>query len=1034
MSHPAHPSDVLHPTPPPHTRPLLAALLALLAIFLAWTATLRGGVSAAPAEGIYLAYWLEDPGVVRHLAADGSLSAFYGRQSGPLTNFAFSPDQQLYYVNRNGNQLFWLGPDGEKVIHTSDLPIRDLAFDPNGLLHFSYASGGGADGQIYSYSAAAGPQLAFTVPLSQVGGYWAGDFAFGPDGRLYVSNGNVKGAAIYRHEVRTTFSLYYAPGAYDVVGFFLDGEGTLYYSDRVAGIYRVPLGAAGALLWPIPAGSEMWDINLIGRTGPIVIVTPTATSTGTQTPTATATATSTPTATPTSTPTATATATRTATPTRTPTRTATATRTPTRTATPTVMPTANLSATRLEVTQGTQDLNNSVPLVANKRTYVRFHVRSNGGSYWTIAWLIATRGGQQTLLFPVNGNSGFLSVRQSPDRGTLGHSFLFELPSGFREGTVTLNAYVNPAFPPYWGHDPLETTYSDNKATAIVTFETVPTPSLVMYRIGYTYGGSEYWPSFSDRSQAVDYIGRAYPLGDLHVWNRSLNFGAASRVSDGYGGYTLTSPSCGQVNTLLWNKKIWDIVTSSSIPIMAHYYGMVSDAKGFMRGCAADIPAFNAAGPTGAATWGWDLDGSYGDWYAAHELGHTYGRGHANYCGAGGGPSYPYTAGSISPAASGDTAIYGFDVGTQAIYGPGWKDLMTYCDYEWLSDFTYEGLLDFFQGGSGAAAAPAAAGDPHANPLDRLVVTGSIDPATNAVRLARLYVLPGAGNASPSTPGEYAIALRGAGDSQLARYAFTPIAMFYGPDPAGSPTTDLLAIKELVPYVSGTVKVEILGPGGALLTTVEAGLQPPTIAITSPAEGQDLSGDPIGVAWTASDPDGDPLTFNIQYTHDGGANWELVAQEVAAQEVAIEAVNLPAGGVGQSRFRVWATDGIHSASATSGAFTVPNHPPAVTITDPAVDVTVTISQTVALRAEAYDTELGSLPEGAISWASQLDGALGSGSQISVASLRAGLHTITVTADDGQGAQASDVVQVEVLEITGRPEGPRDLALPLILRP
>ena len=93
---------------------------------------------------------------------------------------------------------------------------------------------------------------------------------------------------------------------------------------------------------------------------------------------------------------------------------------------------------------------------------------------------------------------------------------------------------------------------------------------------------------------------------------------------------------------------------------------MVSDGGGFMRGCAMDIPAYVASGPTGTGTWGWDFDGSYGDWYGGHELGHTYGRGHANFCGAGGGPSYPYAGGRISPSLTGNTALYGFDISTRA--------------------------------------------------------------------------------------------------------------------------------------------------------------------------------------------------------------------------------------------------------------------------------------------------------------------------------------------------------------------------------
>ena len=84
-----------------------------------------------------------------------------------------------------------------------------------------------------------------------------------------------------------------------------------------------------------------------------------------------------------------------------------------------------------------------------------------------------------------------------------------------------------------------------------------------------------------------------------------------------------------------------------------------------MRGLASDIPptpapATVASGPTGPATFGWDTDGAYGDWYTGHELGHTFGRFHAEFCGAGGGAAYPFANGQLADA---DGRFVGLDVG-----------------------------------------------------------------------------------------------------------------------------------------------------------------------------------------------------------------------------------------------------------------------------------------------------------------------------------------------------------------------------------
>jgi hypothetical protein len=662
----------------------------------------------------------------------------------------------------------------------------------------------------------------------------------------------------------------------------------------------------------------------------------------------------------------------------------------------------NLVAQKIEVTQGTQDLNNSVRLVRDKRTFVRFHVRSTqGGNQSTFARLRVQRGGSTVWLNPINGMApGFITVRSAPDRGTLDHAFLFELPSGYREGTVTITAYLNPVTD-WRSRNPVETSYADNDISTTVTFETVPTVHLVTYRISYRISGTTYTTAASHVNQMHDWLRRAFPLRTLTTWTRTHDWGSASRNADG----DLTNPRCGDVNSFLGGKAAWDILFDWSIPIGTRYYGMVTDAGGFMRGCAP-VPGLVASGPTGPGTWGWDC--SYGDWYGGYELGHAYGRGHANFCGAEDGPSYPYPNGRISPTLTGDNAIYGFDISTRAIYGPTSGDLMSYCDNQWLSDFTYEALLSTFQTGPVAAAADLRSVDQ----TERLLVVGTIDPATHAVTLQPLFVVPNAGDIKPRVPGDYGIVLRGADGAELARYPFTPEANDGGPGPDQDRHVDLLAINELVPYVAGTTRVEIVGPPGAVLTGVNAGAHPPQVTVVSPNGGEVLSGNSIVVSWMAGDPDGDPLTFNVQYSPDNGATWEMVAQNLTGTSATLDATNFVAGN--QARVRVWASDGIHSASDESDAtFVIPNRVPTVTIIRPANGTTIFVEQSLNLEADAYDVDAGSLDGAQVQWTSNLDGVLGDGAQLTVSTLRAGTHQITVRADDGQGGVATASVTVTV---------------------
>ena len=186
------------------------------------------------------------------------------------------------------------------------------------------------------------------------------------------------------------------------------------------------------------------------------------------------------------------------------------------------------------------------------------------------------------------------------------------------------------------------------------------------------------------------------------------------------------------------------------------------------------------------------------------------------------------------------------------------------------------------------------------------------------------------------------------------------------------------------------------------------------------------------VTWSASDPDGDPLHFDIQYSTDNGATWEMIAQNLTGTSHDIETSQLPAST--QALIRVWATDGIHTASDQSnGTFTVPNHAPTVAISDPSGSATITEGQTLGLEAQAYDADTGTVPDAMVAWSSSLGGALGTGKQLSVDTLSIGTHTVTVTVNDGQGGIASATVQVVVGPNTEVP-APNAVYLPALARP
>ena len=672
----------------------------------------------------------------------------------------------------------------------------------------------------------------------------------------------------------------------------------------------------------------------------------------------------------------------------------------------------DLVAIGLEVTQGIQDLNNSVRLVAQKRTFVRFYVRTSQGTATTTAVLTVRRGDNSVTLAP-RSSGGTIQVVSNPDRAIRDHAFLFELPDGYRQGAVSLRAEVNPGADT---RSPQETDYTNNVANLDVRFEDVPPLSLVIYSIGYTDDNGNF--IINDEKHArmmVNWIARSWPVNSVRFWlgrediTRSLGRGL---------------PDCERVNAFLTAKRLEDLQNpNNKIPANARYYGMVDDRGGFMRGCADGLPGFTSSGPTGLSGEGtafaWDTDGSFGDWYGAHEVAHNFMRYHAEFCGATGGDKYPYPEGHISPSLTGADAVMGFDIGTLAVYGANWTDNMTYCNFQWTGKFSYHGLMDALQQNVAPVTAALrnteAAARRAASVQDRLLVVGSVDitkpPAV--VKMSPFYILKDAVEVQARQAGGYAIVLN-KGDQELANYSFTPSQMSSGPgkDP-NAPELSLLAIQELVPYVEGTTRVDIVGPGKALLYSVKAGAAFPTVQIKSPAGGETLDGDAIDVSWTASDPDGDPLAFTVQFSADGGQNWYTVEQNVRDQTAHIDRIDL--SGSATAMFRVLATDGIHTTVANSKPFTLAGRSPIVEIASPAADEAFVVGETVTLTAFAYDADNGEVADENIAWTSSIDGPLGTGLELHVTKLSAGSHTITVSVKDDAGLPpVSAMTQVTVV--------------------
>jgi hypothetical protein len=345
----------------------------------------------------------------------------------------------------------------------------------------------------------------------------------------------------------------------------------------------------------------------------------------------------------------------------------------------------------IEVTQAIQNLSQSVPLVAGKRTVVRLYLSYYSMAGITVQGQIAVRQAPSDPPVTINSlNAVVLDPAQvgtiPPKRNDVGRSLNFLLPdTQTAEGPLII--VVN-SITDVLTRTPISVGC---EARPTVWFHASPPLRVRVLGMRYAQGSPPvtHIPSNLDFDLLVSWLGRAYPAGQVVSSRVLVTANAAPPFS------------CGDINAQIAAIRALDVAGGEDE--RTHYYGLVSDGGFFMRGCAAGIPSTPApetvaSGPTGPADWGWDFDGSYGDWYAGHELGHTFGRLHPGFCGETQDDlnNYPYDNGQLGGS---DASYAGFDVGDPAnglpmvaLQETQWHDVMTYCNFQWLSAYTYQAV------------------------------------------------------------------------------------------------------------------------------------------------------------------------------------------------------------------------------------------------------------------------------------------------------------------------------------------------------
>jgi hypothetical protein len=218
---------------------------------------------------------------------------------------------------------------------------------------------------------------------------------------------------------------------------------------------------------------------------------------------------------------------------------------------------------------------------------------------------------------------------------------------------------------------------------------------------------------------------------------------------------------------------------------------------------------------------------------------------------------------------------------------------------------------------------------------------------------------------------------------------------------------------EILPYHPETAQI-ILKHDDIVLDTIVVSLNTPQVTVTYPNGGESFTGEQI-ITWTATDADGDTLTYDVLYSKDGGFTWSAIVVRLNQNSYKWNTMNT--AGSNQALIKVLATDGVNTGQDISdSSFTIPKKSPEPAIISPEDGSSFFLNKMIIFEGNGLDLEDGPLAGNSLSWSSNRDGMLGSGRDVSSDNLSPGEHTITLTAQDSDGNSVTESITITISSI------------------
>ena len=452
------------------------------------------------------------------------------------------------------------------------------------------------------------------------------------------------------------------------------------------------------------------------------------------------------------------------------------------------------------LTQAAQDREGGVPLVADRRARLRVFATANEvNGFRPTATATFFRGGAETYRTALDPPGGGIPL--AVDESRLERSFNAVIPGHVLQPGVSMVVELDPE-----GVLPLtSSSRSRFPAEGRHELDVRPMPPLRVTLVPVQY--------HSEQNRAVN-PGVAAFANEL----AAAALGGGSAVSRGVLRYARTVLPVGELQVTLrepyhtWAdtseagvvgllREIELLRTLEADDPWEHYSGIFGVPEPFSR--HPDAYWIDGLAVLGGRS---SLTGSHGPdrllqrtgrlrLVFSHELGHNLGRPHTP-CDE--PVTDPGRVDADYPWADGQIGVWGHDFGDADedgggagqglghLFNPeGYRDLMSYCYPQWISDYSFTKMLEYrlADAGNSGTAASARAADPRHEQGDMLLLWGGVDDGEP--RLEPAFVYPTAAR-RPSQPGPYRLSGRDAAGRVLFSLSFSPTLIAHGIDAGNS--------------------------------------------------------------------------------------------------------------------------------------------------------------------------------------------------------------------------------------------------------